>query len=228
MLAQDLINQDRNEEAIEHYRLALAKDPDFGKAYSGTAIAMNRLGRREESVVMWKQALAHLDRMTEREKYGTLGTYYSLVEHDYEKAVETYLTLLNKYPADATARNNLAVVYLNTLNLAKALEHGKHVVEIYPKGVTYRLNYSLYWIYTGDFERGEREARVVIEINPATPKAYLAMAMAALTRGDRAAATASYREAQTTAGPRGRSLAAMGLADMAMYLRRVCSGSNSS
>ena len=33
VLAQDLINQDRNEEAIEHYRLALAKDPDFGKAY---------------------------------------------------------------------------------------------------------------------------------------------------------------------------------------------------
>ena len=58
---------------------------------------------------------------------------------------------------------------------------------------------------------------MAIEINPATPKAYLAMAMAALTRGNRAAATASYREAHTKAGPRGRSLAAMGLADMAMY-----------
>ena len=219
MLAQDLINQDRNEEAIEHYRLALAKDPDFGKASSGTAIAMNRLGRREESVVMWKQALAHLDRMTERERYGTLGTYYSLVEHNYEKAVETSLTLLNKYPADATARNNLAVVYLNTLNLAKALEHGKHVVEIYPKGVTYRLNYSLYWMNAfrrlwavgTRTPRGDRDQPCYAESVSRHGHGGTDSRRSGGSHGS------SYREAQTTAGPRGRSLAAMGLADMAMY-----------
>ena len=45
------------------------------------------LGRDEEASRQWKMALSLVDRMTEREKYRTLGVYFGTVTRDYEKAI---------------------------------------------------------------------------------------------------------------------------------------------
>jgi len=44
--------------------------------------------------------LKYLDRMTERERYRTLGTYYHQVARNYESAIENYETLVERFPAD--------------------------------------------------------------------------------------------------------------------------------
>ena len=62
--------------SIALYKRAIEQDPAFGRAYSGWAVAAHYLGRPAESADLFKKALAQIDRMTEREKYRTLGGYY--------------------------------------------------------------------------------------------------------------------------------------------------------
>ena len=71
--------------------------------------------------------------MTERERYRTQASYFSSVMRNYEKAVETNTVLVQKYPADGMAHNNLAVAHFNLLNFEKAREQGQAAVELYPK-----------------------------------------------------------------------------------------------
>ena len=74
-------------------------------------------------------------------------------------------------------------------------------------------------MYLGDFAAAETQAKAAVEINPQTVKAYLALAMAALVRGDAKSAQDYYEQARQT-GTRGASLANIGLADVAMFQGR--------
>jgi tetratricopeptide (TPR) repeat protein len=215
--AQTLANNNDDEKAIAHYRSAIALDNKFGRAYSGWASSAWKLGRKSEAEENYQKAFALLDRMSEREKYRTLGAYYLNITQNYDKAIENYSTLVQKYPADGAAHNGLAIAYFNTLNFAKAREEGRRLLDIYPKSVLYRYNYALYAMYAGDFAAAATEARHAIELNPAAYKAYLALAISAASEGKIDAAQAAYDQAAANGGPRGKSLAAVGKADLAMY-----------
>ncbi len=217
--AQALANANRDEEAIAAYQRALADDARLGRAYAGWAASAFKLGRPREAEELYQKAFALVDRMTEREKFRTFGTYYLNITRNYEKAVEQYESLAAKYPADGAAHNNLALAHFNLLQFAQALEQGKRVLDIYPRSPLYRYNYALYAMYAGDFSTAASEARKALETNPNLQKAYLAIAMAALAGGNVDEARSAYDSARG-AGPRGVSLAAIGLADLAMYQGR--------
>jgi tetratricopeptide (TPR) repeat protein len=214
--AQDLQLGGQNEEALAHYRRAMALDPKFGRAYSGAANMNFRLGRRAEAEALFKQALSLMDRMTDREKHRTLGGYYVNIAGNYEKGVEEYSALVNSYPADTAGHSNLAVAYFHLLDFTKALAEGKRAVEMYPKNVTFRYNDALYAMYAGDFAGGAAEAQKVIAENPTVFIAHLPIAIDAIAKGDMAAAGHVYDEMAKT-GPAGASLASLGRADLAMY-----------
>jgi tetratricopeptide (TPR) repeat protein/predicted RNA-binding protein YlqC (UPF0109 family) len=217
--AQALANANRDEEAIAAYQRALADDPRLGRAYAGWAASAFKLGRTREAEELYQKAFALVDRMTEREKFRTFGIYYVNITRNYEKAVEQFESLTAKYPADGAAHNNLALANFNLLRFPQALEEGKRVLDIYPRSPLYRYNYALYAMYAGDFPLATSEARKALETNPNLQKAYLAIAMAALSGGNVDEARSAYESARG-AGPRGVSLAAVGLADLAMYQGR--------
>jgi tetratricopeptide (TPR) repeat protein len=214
-VAQDLASDQKDEEAITHYREALKYDPDFGRAYAGLATSLHYLGRRDESARMWDEALKRLDRMSEREKLRTTGVRYAM-GRNYDKAIEAYSELVRKYPADRAGQNNLAVVYFSTLNFTKAREHGQLAIAIYPKSFKFRANYSLYAMYAGDFATAATTARKLIEEDSTFETAYLPLAMEALAAGDPVRARNTYAQA-AKASSAGASLAAIGLADIAIY-----------
>ena len=113
------------EEAIEHYRNAIRLDENFGRAYSGLATILFNIGRRPEAEELWKQALAHMDRMTERERYRTLGLWFNGAGASYEQAIENFEKLVALYPADRAGQANLAFSYFQMLDFKKAMEHGR-------------------------------------------------------------------------------------------------------
>ena len=214
-IAQDLAGAVKDEQAFVHYKKAIAADPNFGRAYSGLALVSGRLGRNAEAEAAWKMALSLTDRMTDREKYRTLGFYYTYTRN-YAKAIDTYTAFLEKYPADTSARNNLAYSYVNMLKFAEALEEGRALLKIYPERVLYRTNVALYAMYAGKFDIAAAEATGVLEKDPSAHKAYLAQAAAAAASGDSTAVHDAYAR-MSKAGPRGASLAALGVADFAIY-----------
>jgi tetratricopeptide (TPR) repeat protein len=215
-IAQTLSTDRKNAEAIEHYKAAIGYDPAFGRAYAGWAVSAGDLGRRAEAEQLWEKALSLVDRMTEREKYRTLGGYYLAVARNYEKAIENYRELAERYPADLAGHNNLALAYFYTRDFEKAFEYGKLAIDVYPHSLKFRNNYALYAMYAGDFETAAENARQVLNEDPAYEAAYLPLAMAALSDGDVAKAGEVYARARES-GPAGASLAALGLADLALY-----------
>jgi serine/threonine protein kinase/tetratricopeptide (TPR) repeat protein len=217
--AQDLLYNSKDEEAIASYKQAIAKDPNFGRAYSGWAIGAQNLGRRQEARDAWEKAVSLLDRMTEREKYRTLGNYYIAVPHNYEKAIESLSTLVRLYPNDRGGQVNIAISYFYLRNFAKALDHGRRSVEIAPKDVMNRANYALYAMYAGDFSTAAKEGLTVTTQNPTVYRAYLPLAMAAIAGSDFEGARKAY-EAMAATGAPGASLANLGLADLALYRGR--------
>jgi len=219
LAAQDLARGGRDEEALEHYDQALQHDPNFGRAYSGLATSLFRLGRRAEAEEAWNKALSLMDRMTEREKYRTLGAYYLGVARNYEQAIENYAALVRQFPADTAGHNNLAVALFSTLQFDRAMESGRKALEIFPKSVLYRTNYALYAMYAGDFATASAEAEKVIAQSPDTFKAYLPVAIGAMAAGTPDAAREAY-DRMAGAGARGASLAALGRADLAIYQGR--------
>jgi tetratricopeptide (TPR) repeat protein len=219
-IAQTLSMDRKNDEAIRHYKAAIEHDPNFGRAYAGWAVSAFDLGRRAEAEQLWTKAMSLMDRMSEREKYRTLGGYYIGVARNYDKAIEAYEELVEKYPADVAGHNNLALAYFFTLDFPKALEYGKRAIDVYPHSLKIRNNYALYAMYAGDFKTAAENAQRVLQEDPKYDAAYLPLAMAALSEGDLAKARGVYAKARES-GAAGASLAAIGLADVALYEGRA-------
>jgi tetratricopeptide (TPR) repeat protein len=218
--AQNLALAGQDEEAIEYYRQALEEDPNLARAYSGWGLSAHKIGRSSESDARWKQALALLDRMTERERYRTLGLYYALVSLNYDTAIENYEKLVEKFPADGAGANNLAILYTFTAQYERALQTSAQLMKVYPNRTLYHGNHAQYAVYAGDMTTASEEAQKVIEKDPSFFKSYMILAIAALYDGDIATATEHY-ERMAESGVRGASLANIGLADIALYEGRL-------
>lgn len=214
--AQNLAYLGRYEESLEYYQRAIDSDPHFGRAYSGWALATFNLGRNDAAEELWQKALTFMETMTERERYRTLGLYYMAVSKNYRKAIESYESLVQKYPADGAGHNNLAVAYFSMLDFEYAMQEGLRVLEIYPSNIFYKQNFALYAMYAGEFELAELRGREVVEQDATRHYAWLPIAIAAMSNGDLAEAELSYRGMAAT-GARGESLANLGLADVALY-----------
>ncbi|HSC06874.1 MAG TPA: tetratricopeptide repeat protein [Steroidobacteraceae bacterium] len=214
--AQTLAARNKDAEALPVYEKAVEADPQFARAYSGWGLSAFKLGRRTEATEKWNSALKLLDRMTERERYRTLGLYYSVVSLNYEKAIDNYSQLVKLYPADGAAHNNLAISYFMTLNFPAALAEGKRLLEMYPEDIQFRANYALYAMYASDLKAAVEESGKVLKADPTYYLAYLPVAMQAMTIPDSIAARRVYERAATQ-GDSGASLAAIGLADVALY-----------
>lgn len=164
--------------------------------------------------------MANLGTMTQRERLRTQGMYYWGVSRYFQKAIETYETLVEKYPADAVGRNNLAVQYFLALDFESALREGGLALEIYPGNPVTRSNYALYAMYSSDFDTAVAEAGNVRELDPTYFKAWLPIAINALANGDFNTARGAYRSMSET-GSRGASTASLGLADVELFASTV-------
>ncbi len=219
-LAQELLWAGKWENSITHYLRATQHDPNLGRAYAGLGMTYRNLGRGQEAEKYYQLAMQHIDAMSERERYRTRGGYYLSVKHEPAKAVEQYLALLRQYPFDEGAHTNLALAYFYLRDMSKALEQGRRDIELAPTGIIQRANVALYSLYAGDFAGAVDEAREVLKLDPSYLNAYGAIAVGQLGQGHLAEATQTYRQMETM-GARGASMAATGLADLALYEGKV-------
>ena len=203
------------EEALQSFSKAAELDPNFARAYSGMAASALNLDRRGDAEKYIKLAMAHEDRMTERERYRNRGLFY-MTTGNWQKCVEENTQLINRYPADRIGQNNLASCLGGLRNLPKAVEAARRAVEIVPKGALYRLNLSFFSSSSGDFRTGEQEARTALQLNPSSEVGYLQLAEAQLGQGQLDQAAESYHQLEKVSAS-GASIAATGLADLALY-----------
>jgi tetratricopeptide (TPR) repeat protein len=114
---------------------AIALDSTFGMAWRALAIA--DFDRRKQAAT---KAFELRDRLTERERYHATAIYQSYVLVDNDATVTTYRALLEEYPDDATALNNLGVAYRDLGQLELAAEMYGRAVEVEPSSAHYYGN----------------------------------------------------------------------------------------
>ena len=218
-VGQDLQQAGKWTEAIEAYNHATQLDPDLGRAYAGAAAMYANLGKRQEAEKYYGLALAHIDRMTDREKYRTRSGYYLLMRNQ-AKAIEELTALVSQYPADTAGHANLALAYFYGRNMNKALEEQKRALEITPHSLLQRVNYAMYALYAGDFDTSAKEAQAILSDNPKFDQALRTLALADLGLGHNEEAQQNYQKLQGV-GTYGASIAATGLADLELYEGRL-------
>ncbi|MGE4086177.1 MAG: protein kinase [Vicinamibacterales bacterium] len=212
-VAMQALSNSKFEDARQSFSQAVKLDPNFGLAYAGMAIASANMGQTQDAQTYVQEAIRHVDKMTERERFRTRGLFY-YITNDYEACVKEYGDLLARYEADAAARNNLALCSTKLRNMTLAREEMQRVVEILPKRSLYRVNAALYSAYAGSFDAAEQEARVALELQD--PWALQALALAQQGQGKTADAVKSY-EGLAAVRAAGRTYTAAGLADVALY-----------
>ena len=202
------------EEAIPFYKKAIEADPEMGRAYTGLAVANGNSGRNAEAEKYYQLAMSKMGRMTEREQYRTRGAYYLFTRND-QKALEEFTALTKQFPADDAGRSNLALAYFYMRDFKRALEEGQRAVEINKKKAFYRSNMALYAMYAGQFDDAIKGAAEALRLGPRA-KPYVATALSLFAEGKPAEAADTYHKLESL-GAQGASLAATGLADIALY-----------
>jgi len=203
------------DEALKSFRKAAEIDPNFARAYAGQAAVAGNLGQYQDAEKYAKLAMEHVDRMTERERYRIRGMYYIRTEN-WQKCIEEYTELLKLFPADNIGHENLAACYADIHDVPKAMAEAKRAVETAPKDLIARNNFALYACYAADFQTCEREAHEIQKQNATDEDGYLLVGYAQVGQGQLERATQTYQELQKLS-PRGASLGASGLANIAIY-----------
>jgi tetratricopeptide (TPR) repeat protein/predicted Ser/Thr protein kinase len=213
--ALDALSNGRNEEAQKDFSQTVDLDPNFGLAYAGLAASTHNLGQQQDAEKYIKQAITHIDHMTERERFRTRGYLYYLTG-DSQKCVDEYGTLLSRYPSDTGAYNNMADCSTRLRNIPRAIEQVRKAVSILPKRATYHVNLALYSAYGGDFKTAAVEAKATQDLNPSYVYGFLAEAFADLGNEQIAQAGNVYQHINTL----NSSIGAAGLADLDLYQGR--------
>ena len=201
-------------EAIPYYEKAIQSDPEMGRAYAGLALAYRRRDRARAEQY-FQLAMSKTARMTEREQYRTRSAYY-LFTGNNQKAVEELTALTKQFPADDAGRINLATAYLYTRDFKRAIEEGRRVADHNKKNVLYRSNLATYLMYAGQFDDAMRDAAEALKLNDTADTPQVAAALSLLAAGKVAEAGDTWRKLEAT-GPGGARIAAIGLADLALY-----------
>jgi len=210
--AMEALSRSKFDEALQGFSKAATLDPDFGLAHAGMAITSRNLDRQEDAEKYVKEAIRHLDGMTERERYRTRGMFYYLT-NDYQACVKEYGDLISRFAADAAARNNLALCLTHLRDMPRAVDEMRQVVKVLPNRALYKENLAQYLAYSGDFKTAEEQARAMQEpgLFGVLPLAFSQMGQGQLTQ-----AAATF-ESLAKIDEQGASYTASGLADLALY-----------
>ncbi|NPV82540.1 MAG: protein kinase [Candidatus Aminicenantes bacterium] len=217
--AQRLDAQGREEEAIAAYLRAIDHDPNCGRAYAGLAVAYYARGEWQLAEKYFNEAMNRIEQMTDREKHRTRGAYY-LFKNNFKRAIEEYTELLKHFPQDVAGHTNLALAYFFGYRMPEAFREGLKAIEVEPDNLDHRYNQSWYALASGDFGRARLEALKTLEISPNYEKAFIVLALVEVAEGKPEEAV-KYYDKLAPLGPLGASLAATGLADLALYEGRV-------
>lgn len=88
---------------------AVAIDSGFATAYRMLGSTYNVLGEPGRAAAALGKAFANRSRLTYKERYLVMGSYYRNVTQEYDRAVEAYRQLLALYPDDIAGLNNLGL-----------------------------------------------------------------------------------------------------------------------
>jgi len=109
--------------AVDLLEEAVLIDTAFAMAYRKIGVILgNTFQQRDRMIEATTLAYEHRDRLSELERYQSVAMYHVRVTGKRDEAMAAYRTLLDAYPEDVTALNNLGVSYSQLHDDERALE----------------------------------------------------------------------------------------------------------
>jgi tetratricopeptide (TPR) repeat protein/DNA-binding winged helix-turn-helix (wHTH) protein len=122
--ARSLYHRGRGWESDALYKKALELDPHFAAAFNGLSVLVNSRGQRREAIQYAERALENADRLSLRERYLFEARLDMLRgEATYGRSMESYRKLLDLYPEDRGALNNMGWVLRELGRYEEAIEY---------------------------------------------------------------------------------------------------------
>lgn len=165
-----VIEQGDNERGIALLEEAVALDTAFAMAYRKLGVTLRNIGQeRIRARQALTKAFEHRDRLTERERYLTEGTYYWGVANDNEAARAAYESLLDINPDDPWAMNNLAILYDEVRDFRRAEQLFTRAIELDSAGALYYGNAIGTQVAQGEYGEADYTLDRMAELFPEHP-----------------------------------------------------------
>ncbi len=181
-----VIEQGDSERAIALLREAVALDTAFAMAWRKLGVTLGNIGRdRVGQIEALERAYAYREsRLTERERYLTQGSYYAHVTGETDKAIAAYRSLLDMYPHDTWALNNLAILYLDARDFQRAERLLRRAIELDSASALQYGNVITTQVSQGKISEAEETLRRLAEKAPGHPNIPFTAAALASSRFD--------------------------------------------
>jgi TolB-like protein/class 3 adenylate cyclase/Tfp pilus assembly protein PilF len=191
------------EKSVRYFEQAIARDPNFAKAYAGMAFAYDLLGEYghlppDESVTKMKEA-AHraleIDATT-AEAYTALAVAASYYDYDWVRADEGFRRALEFNPNSAGTHDWYGIIYLSpTGRHEEGIAHGKRAKELDP--LTAYIRSDLGWSYNlaRRYDEAITECEQIPDIDPNFYFGYFCLGFAYWQKGMLEQAVAAYERA---------------------------------
>ena len=210
--------------AIALDREAVAIDSSFAMAWRKLGVLLEASGApRTEVILAYERALHFGDRLTETERLHTSAMYYFGARNDPARAASEFRTLLDLYPGDGVALNNLSSAYNALGQWAQAESTAVGGIRVWPTSRTLLVNLAIAQAAQG---RPEDARRTLLELRSraGASRAYdvqLSLADYASGRVDTAQARLSALAQDASVDPRIRRQAFGALASLSALHGRL-------
>ncbi len=178
-------NEGDDGRAMQLLEEAIKVDSTFAMAYRKLAIILdNNAEQRSRAVWAAKQAYAFRDRLTERERYLVIAAYHRVVTGNKDQQISAYRTVLDLYPDDAYALNNLGTLYSQLRDSKRAAEYYVRALGVDSTSRLYYENLASALAQQRLFDSAMGVARRFEQRFPSNPEVKIAYAVTAAQQGD--------------------------------------------
>jgi Flp pilus assembly protein TadD len=176
-----LVQEDRVQEAIEHFGQALRIKPDFAEAHYNLGGVLMRLGRVQEAIGAFERALRLEPDFAEA--HNNLGIALRRMGR-IQEAIKHYEQALRIKPDYAEAHNNLGVALEQTGRVQEAIGQYEQALRIRPDSVEAHYNLGIALAQVGRVQEAIEHYEQALRIKPdmAEARAKLQLARQALTK----------------------------------------------
>ncbi len=168
--ANELLKQEQYSEAIAKYEELLVAQPSFYQTHEFIAIAYREMGDYDAALAQFEKVLAE-----DASHAGALiGVGDMLVsQQKLDEAVEYFEKAVGQ-TTDAIVPFNVAEMYFNQQNAAKAVEFYRIATEYKPDWPDAHLKLGYAYLNTGDLDSAKAAFQKTVEVAPESPQAQMA------------------------------------------------------
>ena len=179
--------------ALPLLREAVALDSGFAMAWRKLASLAANVGEYGLAHDAGEHAFQHRDRLPERERYLTMGSYYTNADRPAE-AIRAYSALLEIWPTDVRALNNIGFVYEQLRDFRRSEEYRRRALAADSSISALYWNLASALLNQGKLDAASRLVGTTLARFPDNERSLWLEVDIAIARGDLAAAERRTRE----------------------------------